>query len=500
MPEAEPVEKSEEQVKGEPEEPDDEDAGEDVVNADKALRTHHHGADTVRGGDDLGDDEVGPAHREHLAGRVEIAGQGRGKNDAGENTAACRPEGARAFHELFANRFGVVHEEGHEKPDHPENEQRDLLPVSRPEPHEEKRDEGRRGEIAEGRDERVEETLHSGEGAHQYAERKSNRDGNGETDDDALNALDYIEAKTALGEEPPERFDDGDRTGEEGLGGEVGGGKEMPSAKKKDPSRDPEKSGEAAVDRFFELEEQHDPFSPLCDRSGRREFGIACRDSAHRVEQIAVRDEARLRWGVASVVPAGKSICISKYFLRSDDARVMCLGPRSSYQFDQIVTPMSRPRNRSQQVAWRIFLNAHALVTKRVDAALLEAGCISYETYDVLITLSEAAGHRLRMSELADATFFSNSGISRRVGRLEKEGYLRREGCESDGRVFYAILTEAGKGALRLAWPVYEQVIEDDFAKAMSAVEARELSRILKSVVTKIDGTLAGEMTEEPRC
>lgn len=178
----------------------------------------------------------------------------------------------------------------------------------------------------------------------------------------------------------------------------------------------------------------------------------------------------------------------------------MCLGPRSSYQIDQIVTPMSRPRNRSQQVAWRIFLNAHALVTKRVDAALLEAGCISYDTYDVLITLSEATDHRLRMSELADATFFSNSGISRRVGRLEKEGYLRREGCESDGRVFYAILTEAGKDALRCAWPVYELVIEEDFAKAMSAPEARELSRILKSVVTKLDGTLAGEMTEEPKC
>jgi DNA-binding MarR family transcriptional regulator len=138
--------------------------------------------------------------------------------------------------------------------------------------------------------------------------------------------------------------------------------------------------------------------------------------------------------------------------------------------------------------------------TVTFDAALLAAGCVSYDTYDVLITLSEAPGHRLRMSELAGATFFSNSGISRRVGRLEKEGYLRREGCESDGRVFYAVLTEAGKDALRLAWPVYEQVIEEDFAKAMSAPEARELSRILKSVVTKIDGTLAGEKTEEPRC
>ncbi|MEQ1840719.1 MAG: MarR family transcriptional regulator [Verrucomicrobiales bacterium] len=157
-------------------------------------------------------------------------------------------------------------------------------------------------------------------------------------------------------------------------------------------------------------------------------------------------------------------------------------------------------RSRNQQIAWRIFLNAHALITKRVDATLLAAGCISYDTYDVLITLSEARGHRLRMSELAEATFFSNSGISRRVSRLEKEGLLRREGCENDGRVFYAALTESGKAALRHAWPVYREVIEEDFAKAMSADEARNLSRTLKKVLARLEGPVAGGMTEEPTC
>jgi len=161
---------------------------------------------------------------------------------------------------------------------------------------------------------------------------------------------------------------------------------------------------------------------------------------------------------------------------------------------------MSRPRSRSQQIAWRTFLSAHALLTKRVDAALLASGCISYDTYDVLITLSEANEHRLRMSELADATFFSNSGISRRVNRLEKEGLLQRERCGSDGRVFYARLTGDGKAALKAAWPVYRGVIEEDFAKCMSPGDARTLSRILKAVVERLDGSMAGSMTEEPNC
>lgn len=69
----------------------------------------------------------------------------------------------------------------------------------------------------------------------------------------------------------------------------------------------------------------------------------------------------------------------------------------------------------------------------------------------MLITLAEAPDQRLRMSELAGATFLSNSGISRRVARLEKEGFLRWEGCENDGRVFYALLNEAGREAPREA-------------------------------------------------
>lgn len=159
---------------------------------------------------------------------------------------------------------------------------------------------------------------------------------------------------------------------------------------------------------------------------------------------------------------------------------------------------MTRSRNRNHQVAWRLFLHAHALLTKRVDAALLGAGRISFDTYDVLITLAEAEGGRLRMSELADATFFSNSGISRRVGRLEKEGFLRREGCENDGRVFYAVITETGRSALREAWPVYEKLIEDDFSKAMSAAEAKSLSGILKNVLKGLEAEVHTGITEEP--
>lgn len=138
------------------------------------------------------------------------------------------------------------------------------------------------------------------------------------------------------------------------------------------------------------------------------------------------------------------------------------------------------------------------MLTRRVHSRLVEAGCIDYDTYDLLITLSEAEGQRLRMSELAEATYFSNSGISRRVGRLQNEGYLRREGCEDDGRVFYAVLTEAGRTALRTAWPVYEAAIEEEFGRSLGVAEARQWSGLMRRVLEGIGVNADEDLTEEP--
>ncbi len=154
-------------------------------------------------------------------------------------------------------------------------------------------------------------------------------------------------------------------------------------------------------------------------------------------------------------------------------------------------------RKAPRQVAWRLFLQAHALLTRRIHTRLADAGCIGYDTYDVLITLAEAEGQRLRMSELAEATYFSNSGISRRVARLQGEGYLRREGCEEDGRVYYAVLTEAGRRALREAWPVYEAAIEEAFGKSLTLEGARQWSGLMRRVLAGI-GVTAEDLTEEP--
>lgn len=132
--------------------------------------------------------------------------------------------------------------------------------------------------------------------------------------------------------------------------------------------------------------------------------------------------------------------------------------------------------------AWRAFLTAHARVITRIDGELAAAGRLPLGSYDVLIELAGAPEHRLRMSRLARQVVLSNSGLTRLVDRLEKQGLLRREVSAGDRRGAYAVLTDEGLAALRQAWPVYARGIAAHFARHLSPEEAATLAAALERI------------------
>jgi len=75
--------------------------------------------------------------------------------------------------------------------------------------------------------------------------------------------------------------------------------------------------------------------------------------------------------------------------------------------------------------AWAVFIRAHATLSREMDVRLQEATGCSLADFDVLSQLAEAGG-RLRMTELAERVLVSRSGLTRRVARLEDEGFVQR--------------------------------------------------------------------------
>lgn len=143
------------------------------------------------------------------------------------------------------------------------------------------------------------------------------------------------------------------------------------------------------------------------------------------------------------------------------------------------------PLTAQEEAAWRALARAVLVIPKALDADLLTAEGLSVTEYMVLMNLSEAPGRCLRMNELATRVSISVSGLSRAVGRLEREGLVERAPCEEDRRGLEATLTAAGLRRLRRAWPVHLDSVRrhvlDHLADLDLAVLAAALTAVAES-------------------
>jgi DNA-binding MarR family transcriptional regulator len=145
---------------------------------------------------------------------------------------------------------------------------------------------------------------------------------------------------------------------------------------------------------------------------------------------------------------------------------------------------MPRRPDPERLAVWRLLLETHAAVVDRLGREL-EAECdLPLTWYDVLLQLSDAPGGRLRMRDLAAAVLLSRSGLTRLVDRMQAAGLVCREAHPSDGRGANAVLTPAGRTALRRAAPVHLRGIEDHFARHLADQDVPVLRAALDRVVT----------------
>ena len=122
-------------------------------------------------------------------------------------------------------------------------------------------------------------------------------------------------------------------------------------------------------------------------------------------------------------------------------------------------TPSGKPLTTKEQAAWRAFVRALAVAPRVLDADLLAISRLNMADYHVLVLLSEAPDHAMRMSELAAHATLTPSGLTRVIERLTRRGLVERRRSEIDGRGQVARLTEAGFQTLTEAYPPHLQSV-----------------------------------------
>src|SRR3954454_24599215 len=123
--------------------------------------------------------------------------------------------------------------------------------------------------------------------------------------------------------------------------------------------------------------------------------------------------------------------------------------------------------------AWRGLVRVHTALVKALDAELTAEHELPLSSYEVLITLESAPGHRRRMAELADSVLLSRAGMTRLVDSLEKEQLLARDTCTDDGRGCFAVLTPKGEELLARARPTHLDGVRERFLAHFSDEELR---------------------------
>lgn len=134
---------------------------------------------------------------------------------------------------------------------------------------------------------------------------------------------------------------------------------------------------------------------------------------------------------------------------------------------------------------WRLFLRAHAQLTRALEHELLAEQDLPLASYDVLLQLGEAPGRRLRMTELADRVLLSRSGLTRLVDRLEKDGLVERAACPNDARGTHAVLTEAGLARLRTAAATHLRGVAEHVTSRLTAEELAQLEALMAKLVDR---------------
>lgn len=121
------------------------------------------------------------------------------------------------------------------------------------------------------------------------------------------------------------------------------------------------------------------------------------------------------------------------------------------------------------------MLRAHAALTRELDAELTREHDLPLSSYEVLLFLADSENGRMRMSELADSVLLSRSGLTRLVDRLERQGLLKRERCESDARGLFAEITPEGRRVFDAARETHLGGVRKLFLSHFSRDELRAL-------------------------
>lgn len=140
-----------------------------------------------------------------------------------------------------------------------------------------------------------------------------------------------------------------------------------------------------------------------------------------------------------------------------------------------------------EQRAWGGLLGMHGRLMREIDADLQARFRLSHAEFEVLLRLSWAPDHRLRIQDLAARSLLTRSGISRLVDRLTQVGLVRREEASEDRRGAYAVLTPTGLARFPAILSAHVAFVRRHFLGLFSEQELEQMAAFWRRVEARAE-------------
>ncbi|WP_042395445.1 MarR family winged helix-turn-helix transcriptional regulator [Streptacidiphilus carbonis] len=141
----------------------------------------------------------------------------------------------------------------------------------------------------------------------------------------------------------------------------------------------------------------------------------------------------------------------------------------------------------TEQHAWRVFLRMQGQLITRLGRELQADSDLSIADYDVLVHLTDLAGGRRRILELARELDWEKSRMSHHLARMAKRGLIAREECPADGRGAFIAITPAGQAAIEEAAPRHVELVRRMVFDALTPEQVAALGTVSEQILKQLD-------------
>ncbi|WP_433873278.1 MarR family winged helix-turn-helix transcriptional regulator [Saccharopolyspora sp. CA-218241] len=131
---------------------------------------------------------------------------------------------------------------------------------------------------------------------------------------------------------------------------------------------------------------------------------------------------------------------------------------------------------------WGLVIEGYHVTQDRLMREIDARFGLAPASFDILIRLVRTPEQRMPMTRLAREAALSSGGFTKVADRLATAGLIRREPCETDRRVTYAVLTQRGRERAEDARQLCARVLRESVLDPLGEDRAAALADAMRTL------------------